>query len=102
MMGEDNYNYDSIAELKELEELNDEYDEYFERIVCPEIKAFDWLRDEENTIESLESCAVYITFHKLNGIIHMKKVVLFDDKTWQELNILENGEFKYDVPEYKQ
>jgi len=102
MLSEDDYGFDTIEELK-TSDLSGEgaWDEYFDRIICPEIKAFDYARDEENILDDEENSAVYITFHKLNNIVHMKKIVLFADKTWQELNIMEDGEFKFDVPVYK-
>ena len=99
MMSEDDYCFDTIEELKESN-LVDEgaWDEYFDRVICPEIKAFDYVRDEENILNDEVNTCVYTTFHKLNGIVHAKKIVLFADKTYQELNIMENGEFKFDVP----
>lgn len=103
MIGEDDYSYDTIEEMKTKDfDVASEgaWDEYFERVICPEIKAFDYVRDEDNVMNDEINYCVYITFHKLNKIIHMKKIVLFADKTWQELNITENGAFKYDVPVY--
>jgi len=103
MMGEDEYSYEDIKELEAVTSLaeNEDFDEYFERLVCPEIRAYECALDEENILSDGEDSQVYITFHKINKVIHMKKIVLFDDKTWQELNITESGKFKYDVPEYK-
>lgn len=105
-MDEDNFNYDSKEELLEFikeESVTSLYDdnitdEYMYFVVLPKINAFDCTEYDFNSnfFEGTDmNC--YLTFHKKNGVVHQKVFVLFDDMTFLELNVTEDGKLKFDV-----